>query len=84
MNMDTKKMNYETWRVHSDITSKIRFTTFKKASDIEEIVLNRLNIDDIENDLVKEYVKSFLIAVNYDEIAVHINNEIMEREINKN
>jgi len=82
--METKSMNYETWRVHSDITSKIRFTTFKKASDIEEIVLNRLKIDDIENDLVKEYVKSFLIAVDYDEIAVHINNELMEREINKN
>ena len=82
--METKKMNYETWRVHSDITSKITFTTFKKASDIEEIVLNRLRIDEIENDLVKEYVKSFLISVDYDEIVVQINNELMEREINKN
>ena len=82
--METKKMNYETWRVHSDITSKIRFTSFKKASDIEEIVLNRLRIDEIENDLVKEYVKSFLISVDYDEIVVQINNELMEREINKN
>ena len=84
MSMEAKKMNYETWRVHSDITSKIRFTTFKKASDIEEIVLNRLKIDDIESDLVKQYVKSFLVSVDYDEIALYINNEIMEREINKN
>ncbi len=81
--MDTKKFGYETWRVHTDITSKILFTEFKKPSDIEYIVRKRLRLDEMDNELAVSYVNSFLTSVDYEEIAKLINDSIVNKELNK-
>ena len=81
--MDTKKFGYETWRVHTDITSRIKFNDFKKPSDIEDIVRTRLRLGEMENELAVSYVESFLTSVDYEEIAKLINDSIVNNKLNK-
>jgi hypothetical protein len=76
--MEKKKINYETWRVHSDITSKIKFETLQSEGEIQSIVLNRLGLSSVENNLVSNYVKTFLSSVDYNLICELINDEVKE------
>jgi hypothetical protein len=76
--MGKKKINYETWRVHYDITSKIKFENLQSEEEIQSIVLNRLGLSSVENDLVSNYVKTFLSSVDYNLICELINDEVKE------
>jgi len=76
--MGKKKINYETWRVHYDITSKIKFKNLQSEEEIQSIVLNRLGLSSVKNNLVSNYVKVFLSSVDYNLICELINDEVKE------
>lgn len=81
--MKTKKVtsfNYETYVVHVEITSKVNFVGHQSANSIESVVLKTINLDSIDNTIVKSFVKSFLSSVNYESIADYINNSAVDKE----
>lgn len=85
--MNTKKttsFNYETYVVHVEITSKVNFVERQSANSIEDIVLKEINLNSIDNTIIKSFVKSFLSSVNYESIAKYVNDSLEGKEISNN
>lgn len=81
--MKTKKstsFNYETYVVHVEITSKVNFVGHQSANSIESVVLKTINLDSIDNTIVKSFVKSFLSSVDYESIARYVNDPLGDKE----
>lgn len=71
--------NYATWRVHLEILGDIQFDEHISADYLKEIVEDCVfsNYEIYSGShLVEDYARSFIINVNYDEIAKYINEEI--------
>lgn len=85
--MNTKKttsFNYETYVVHVEITSKVNFVERQSANSIEDIVLKEINLNSIDNAIIKSFVKSFLSSVNYESISKYVNDSLEGKEISNN
>ena len=78
--------NYATWRVNLEVVEQmdiefaveedLRFDADMVKEHVEYAVLGD---GDKENNLMQDYAQAFLSEVNYRELAMHLNDEILLR-----
>lgn len=73
--------NYATWRVNLEIVEDIdlsevdyKFTADMVKEIVEDVVFSQHNF---KNTLMQDYAKAFLSEVNYTELAMHLNDEVL-------
>jgi len=82
--MENKKYNgwdnYATWRVNLEILGDIEYEEEVDGDYLKEIVEDVVfsNYNDTNNGLMEDYARAFLNNVNYNQIAVAINDGIAD------
>ena len=82
--MENKKYNgwnnYATWRVNLEILGDIEYEEEVDGDYLKEIVEDVVfsNYNDTNNGLMEDYARAFLNNVDYNQIAVAINDGIAD------
>lgn len=67
--------NYATWRINLELIDGYEFDEHQTAESLEDFV-EEIAFAHIEDGIVKDYARAFLLDVNWHELAEHLNDNL--------